>query len=324
MVVPWLYVGMLFASFCWHVEDHYAHSVNYMHWGAPKTWYGVRGDQADQFEEVMRQAVPDLVESEAGLLYKMVTMVPPTEAIKEGVQVCHLIQKPGTFVITFPRAYHAGFSHGLNCAESSNFATPDWLPWGKASVDAFRTTAGARRPCFTHEMLLTTLARKASSLSAHIASWVEPELRKLIAEETAHLEALREAGVAMDGEAKEEDVPNGGGLVDAAAPQEEVEAKAAVEEGMAVSTEAAAVAAADAEPAPDVELPDAWSGACPECAACKYECFLSSVACTAEDGTITHLSPMHALGGEKYTHRPQVAHKATRETKAHSARLYRL
>ena len=147
-------------------------------------------------------------------------------------------------------------------------------------------------------MLLTTLARKASSLSAHIAAWVEPELRKLIAEETAHLEALREAGVAMDGEAKEEDVaPNGGGLVDAAAPQE-AEAKAAVEEGMAASTEAAAVATADAEPAPDVELPDAWNGACPECAACKYECFLSSVACTAEDGTITHLSPMHALGGE--------------------------
>ena len=49
MVVPWLYVGMLFASFCWHVEDHYAHSINYMHWGAPKTWYGVPGADADTF-----------------------------------------------------------------------------------------------------------------------------------------------------------------------------------------------------------------------------------------------------------------------------------
>ena len=29
-----------------HVEDHYAHSINYMHWGAPKTWYGVPGSQA--------------------------------------------------------------------------------------------------------------------------------------------------------------------------------------------------------------------------------------------------------------------------------------
>jgi histone demethylase JARID1 len=45
-----LYFGMLFSSFCWHVEDHYAHSINYMHWGAPKTWYGVPGADADTFE----------------------------------------------------------------------------------------------------------------------------------------------------------------------------------------------------------------------------------------------------------------------------------
>jgi hypothetical protein len=114
MVVPWLYVGMLFSSFCWHVEDHYAHSINYMHWGSPKTWYGVPGSQAEAFERVMREAVPELVASEQGLLYKMVTMVPPLEAAAAGVDVCHLLQQPGTFVITWPRGYHAGFSHGLN------------------------------------------------------------------------------------------------------------------------------------------------------------------------------------------------------------------
>ena len=148
MVVPWLYVGMLFSSFCWHVEDHYAHSINYMHWGSPKTWYGVPGSQAEAFERVMREAVPELVASEQGLLYKMVTMVPPLEAAAAGVDVCHLLQQPGTFVITWPRGYHAGFSHGLNCAESSNFATADWLPWGRQSVESFRTMPGVRRPCF--------------------------------------------------------------------------------------------------------------------------------------------------------------------------------
>jgi histone demethylase JARID1 len=35
---PWVYMGMLFACFCWHVEDNYMLSLNYMHSGAPKTW----------------------------------------------------------------------------------------------------------------------------------------------------------------------------------------------------------------------------------------------------------------------------------------------
>ncbi|PKU46454.1 lysine-specific demethylase 4a [Limosa lapponica baueri] len=37
-------------------------------------------------------------------------------------------------MITFPYSYHAGFNHGFNCAESTNFATLRWIEYGKQSV----------------------------------------------------------------------------------------------------------------------------------------------------------------------------------------------
>jgi hypothetical protein len=51
---PMVYIGMLFSWFAWHIEDHELHSLNFLHTGAPKTWYAVPGDRAAELEEVIR------------------------------------------------------------------------------------------------------------------------------------------------------------------------------------------------------------------------------------------------------------------------------
>ncbi len=53
---------------------------------------------------------------------------------RAGVRVVHTVQEPGEFIVTFPKAYHGGFSHGWNAAEAVNFAVLDWLPFGLEAV----------------------------------------------------------------------------------------------------------------------------------------------------------------------------------------------
>jgi [histone H3]-trimethyl-L-lysine4 demethylase len=117
---PWIYFGMLFSAFCWHVEDHYLGSVNYLHDGAPKTWYSIPPASASAFERAVRTIVPTRVHDTPDLLHRLVTLVPPgVLRDAHGVPVFQTLQKPGTFIVTWPRAYHAGFSHGYNVGEGA-------------------------------------------------------------------------------------------------------------------------------------------------------------------------------------------------------------
>lgn len=79
VMVPWLYIGMLFSAFCWHFEDHCFYSMNYHHWGEPKCWYSVPGSEASAFEKVMRSCLPDLFDAQPDLLFQLVTMLNPSD-----------------------------------------------------------------------------------------------------------------------------------------------------------------------------------------------------------------------------------------------------
>ncbi|KAJ9545932.1 hypothetical protein OSB04_025639, partial [Centaurea solstitialis] len=159
VLVPWLYIGMCFSSFCWHVEDHHLYSVNYMHWGAPKMWYGVPGKDAVKLEAAMRKHLPDLFAEQPDLLHKLVTQLSPSILTSEGVPIYRCVQKPGEFVLTFPRSYHSGFNCGFNCAEAVNVAPVDWLPHGHNAIELYREQG--RKTSISHDKLLLGAARDA-------------------------------------------------------------------------------------------------------------------------------------------------------------------
>jgi histone demethylase JARID1 len=176
MTVPWLYVGMVFSTFCWHNEDHYTYSANYQHFGATKTWYGIPAEDAEKFEQAMRDAVPELFETQPDLLFQLVTLLTPDQLKKAGVRVFALDQRAGEFVITFPQAYHAGFNHGFNFNEAVNFAPSDWEPFGELGVQ--RLQDYRRHPCFSHdELLLAAAARKDTTIKT--AKWLAPALERM-------------------------------------------------------------------------------------------------------------------------------------------------
>ncbi|KAG8085078.1 hypothetical protein GUJ93_ZPchr0010g9854 [Zizania palustris] len=159
VVVPWLYVGMCFSSFCWHVEDHFMYSLNYMHFGEPKVWYGVPGGDAVKLEEAMRKNLPRLFEEQPDLLHELVTQLSPSVLKSEGVPVYRVVQNPGEFVLTLPRAYHCGFNCGFNCAEAVNVAPVDWLPHGQCAVELYREQR--RKTSISHDKLLLKTAKEA-------------------------------------------------------------------------------------------------------------------------------------------------------------------
>ncbi|PWA96462.1 JmjC domain-containing protein [Artemisia annua] len=154
---PMVYLGMLFSWFAWHVEDHELHSLNFLHIGAPKTWYSVPGDYAFTFEEVIRSKAYGGIDRLAALtlLGEKTTLLSPETVVASGIPCCRLVQYPGEFVVTFPRAYHIGFSHGFNCGEAANFGTPKWLSVAKEA--AVRRAAMNFLPMLSHQQLLYLL-----------------------------------------------------------------------------------------------------------------------------------------------------------------------
>ncbi|XP_041647149.1 lysine-specific demethylase 4A-like isoform X2 [Cheilinus undulatus] len=131
---PYLYFGMWKSAFAWHTEDMDLYSINYLHFGEPKTWYIVPPEHGKRLERLAKGFFPGNAQScEAFLRHKM-TLISPSILKKYGIPFEKVTQEAGQFIVTFPFGYHAGFNHGFNCAESTNFATQRWIDYGKQAT----------------------------------------------------------------------------------------------------------------------------------------------------------------------------------------------
>ncbi|XP_011872094.1 PREDICTED: lysine-specific demethylase 4C-like isoform X2 [Vollenhovia emeryi] len=130
----YLYFGMWKTTFAWHTEDMDLYSINYLHFGAPKTWYAIPPEHGRRLERLASGFFPSSYQYCQAFLRHKMSLISPQILRQYSIPCNKITQEAGEIMITFPYGYHAGFNHGFNCAESTNFATPRWVEYGKRAT----------------------------------------------------------------------------------------------------------------------------------------------------------------------------------------------
>lgn len=107
------------------------YSINYLHHGRPKFWYGVPTRDCDKFDSFTVKCFPERYKRCQEFMRHKTFIINPGMIVSNGITVNKAVQKPGEFMVTFKRAYHLVFNVGFNIAEAVNFITDSWFEYGK-------------------------------------------------------------------------------------------------------------------------------------------------------------------------------------------------
>lgn len=154
VTTSYLYVGMWGSVFAAHTEDMNLLSINYLHAGAPKYWYSIAPEDAQRFESLACSLFPSHLRTCTEFLRHKSQLISPQYLKKAGIKYKTQVQRAGDIIITFPGSYHFGFNTGFNVAESTNFAVPEWIPWGKKAAVCMCTPHSVRFDVKRLELLL--------------------------------------------------------------------------------------------------------------------------------------------------------------------------
>ncbi|XP_047146045.2 lysine-specific demethylase 4A isoform X1 [Hydra vulgaris] len=130
----YLYFGMWKTTFPWHTEDMDLYSINYLHFGAPKSWYAIPPEHGKRLETLAKGFFSGSASDCSEFLRHKMAIISPHVLRKFSIPVNKILQNEGEFIITFPCGYHAGYNQGFNCAESTNFASERWIDIGKKAL----------------------------------------------------------------------------------------------------------------------------------------------------------------------------------------------
>uniref|UniRef100_A0A034V6F2 Protein Jumonji n=2 Tax=Bactrocera dorsalis TaxID=27457 RepID=A0A034V6F2_BACDO len=192
VTVPTLHVGMLFSACCWYRDPHGLSWIEYLHTGASKLWYGIPDDQSANFRSALTSLIPTHCQNKTIWLPCDTVMVPPHMLTDRGVSLCRIEQKPGEFIVVFPRAYTSSLATGYVVSESVYFATTSWLDLAK---DDFRDIHDSCEPAmFSLEQLLFALGYDQRVTSDTLQQML-PMLQEVYEKELAAREQLKAAGV---------------------------------------------------------------------------------------------------------------------------------
>ncbi|KAG6445618.1 hypothetical protein O3G_MSEX004010 [Manduca sexta] len=189
---PTLHLGMLYSTSCWHRDPHGLPWVEYMHTGPRKIWYGIPGEQSENFRSAVEKLCPTSCQNKSIWLPSDITMIPPNLLCEHNVSLSRVTQEPGTFIIVFPKAYSCSIATGYTQSESVYFATSSWLDSVHHIFQELRQSC--EPTMFSLEQLLMSVA-KDSRVSLTILQKVHSHLSPIVNEELANRRTLAERGV---------------------------------------------------------------------------------------------------------------------------------
>jgi jumonji domain-containing protein 2 len=109
----YLYFGMWKAAFAWHTEDMDLYSINYLHFGAPKTWYAIPPSDGRKLEALAISKFRDLHKACSAFLRHKMTMISPQVLKQHNIPFNKITQEPGEVMVCLLKFHSANFIHYL-------------------------------------------------------------------------------------------------------------------------------------------------------------------------------------------------------------------